>query len=468
MKNKIICLAICIILLCTVTLVNAIDIRENNRIHQHLVNTKEIKTDNVDEFNTHLPIVTIDTNGLKIPGESRDGSTIKTEVKIYDTTEDRNNYLTDTPTLETLSVTRIRGASSRKFDKKNYLLKFINEDETKNVQSVMGMGEHNEWVLHGPFLDKTLIRNYMWYNIGAEIMGYAPNTRFCELFINNEYKGLYVMMDSIAMGEERINITEADDDDIVSSYIVRLDRGSSNSNRNIYNFTKYVKRIGETLSLDIIYPKINENNLQLNDYIEEDISKFEKSLYSFDYKEYEKYIDVDSFVDYFIINEFTQNYDAGNLSTYLYKDVRGKLKLCMWDFNSACDNYRTENILEKDFDFQNNVWYNMLLKDEQFTEKIIERYRELRQTYLNEEYLLNYIDDTINYIGDAKDRNFEVWGYSFLPENDMLPEGKKIGSYEEAVEQMKKHIKDRGTWLDEHIEEIKQFSHESATKKYNH
>lgn len=132
----------------TTVVANSVNINEKNRIHQHLANTKEIKTDNVDEFNTHLPIVTIDTKGLKIPGESRDGSTIKTDVKIFDTQEQRNNYLSDTPALETIAVTRIRGASSRLFDKKNYLLKFINEDETKNKKSVMGMGEHDEWVLH--------------------------------------------------------------------------------------------------------------------------------------------------------------------------------------------------------------------------------------------------------------------------------------------------------------------------------
>ena len=367
----------------TTVVANSVNINEKNRIHQHLANTKEIKTDNVDEFNTHLPIVTIDTKGLKIPGESRDGSTIKTDVKIFDTQEQRNNYLSDTPALETIAVTRIRGASSRLFDKKNYLLKFINEDETKNKKSVMGMGEHDEWVLHGPFLDKTLIRNYMWYNIGAEIMGYAPNTRFCELFINNEYKGLYVMMDSISVGEERIDISLAEDDDVVSSYIVRLDRGSTNPYRQVDNFTKYTLFIGERQAMDIIYPKVNENSLQLKEYIEKDISKFEKALYSFDYKEYEKYINVDSFVDYFIINEFTQNYDAMNLSTYIYKDVRGKLSLCMWDFNSACDNYRNDTLTNFDFDFQNNLWYYMLLKDEEFVDKIVNRYKELRKTYLN-------------------------------------------------------------------------------------
>ena len=50
-----------------------------------------------------------------------------------------------------------------------------------------------------------------------------------------------------------------------------------------------------------------------------------------------------SFVDYFILNEFTCNYDAGWLSTYVYKDIGGKYKMVLWDFNSSCDNY-TESV----------------------------------------------------------------------------------------------------------------------------
>lgn len=467
MKNKFICIVTCVILVIVVVIVKLINVDNKNRFHEHLANIKEVKTEESEEFNTHLPIVTINTNGQTIPGELADGTTIKTKVQIYDD-KTKNNYLTDSPALETISETRIRGASSRKFDKKNYLLKFINEDGTKNQQSVMGMGKHNEWVLHGPFLDKTLIRNYMWYNIAGEIMDYAPNVRFCELFINEEYKGLYVMIDSISVGKERINIRKAKENDKYTSYIVRLDRGSSNPYRNLYNFTKYAKRMGESQVMDIIYPKVDETNQEWNEYIAQDISEFEKALYSFDFNQYDKYIDTDSFVDYFIINEFTQNYDAMNLSTYIYKDIRGKLKICIWDFNSACDNYKHSTLMNYDFDFYNNLWYKMLLKDEKFVNKIINRYKELRKTYLNEEYLLNYIDETIDYIGDAKDRNFSVWGYSFLPENDMLEEGRKIASYEEAVDQMKNFIKERGKWLDEHIEELHQFSHPSTNKKYIH
>ena len=64
----------------------------------------------------------------------------------------------------------------------------------------MGMDAHYEWAMHGPYLDKSLIRNYMWYNIAGEIMDYAPNVRFCEVIINGEYKGLYVMTGTITNG----------------------------------------------------------------------------------------------------------------------------------------------------------------------------------------------------------------------------------------------------------------------------
>ena len=121
-----------------------------------------------------------------------------------------------------------------------------------------------------------------------------------------------------------------------------------------------------------------------------------------------------------------------------------------------------------DFDMQGSVWFEMLLKDPNFVDKIINRYHELRKTYLNEDYLLNYIDETVAYLGDAIDRNFEVWGYTFDKESDLLPEGRKIGSYEEAIEQLKNFIIQRGRWLDENIDQLKQFCHPSINKKYNH
>lgn len=467
MRNKLICIVTVIIMICICSIATLCNVNETVRIHQHIQNKKEVKTE-MGDFNSHLPILTVNTNGQKIPGESRDGSTIKTEIKIYDD-ETKNNYLTDEPKITTFANIRYRGNSSMKFDKKGYLIKLMKEDGTKNEQEIMGMSKHNEWVLHGPYLDKTLIRNYMWYNISAEIMEYAPNVRFCEIFVDGKYNGIYVMTESISRGiNGRISIDKYDKKDPVTGYIIRLDRGEENPFQNLNNFSKYTNILGEKLRFDVVYPSKTFFNSEIKKYIENDYSKFEKALYSFDYKKYAQYIDVDNFVEYFLINEFTKNYDAGSCSTYLYKNLREKYKLCVWDFNNCCDNFQEKSMRDEEFSLLGTVWYRMLFKDDQFTEKVIQKYWQLRKTYFNEEYLNNYIDDTLAYLGDAVDRNFEVWGYTF-EKNDLLkPEERNIKSKEEAVKQLKEFIAERIKYLDNNIETLRQYSHESKVKKFNH
>jgi hypothetical protein len=110
----------------------------------------------------------------------------------------------------------------------------------------------------------------------------------------------------------------------------------------------------------------------------------------------------------------------------------------------------------------------MLIKCPDFTEQIIDRYRELRKTYLSEEYLNRYIDETVSYLGDAIDRNFEKWGYTFEPENGLLrPLDRSPQSYEEALDLMRSYIHMRGEWMDDNIDSLMQFASESKNKKNN-
>ena len=211
---------------------------------------------------------------------------------------------------------------------------------------------------------------------------------------------------------------------------------------------------------------------ELQTAIKDDFSAFEKSLYSYDFDNkkygYDEQIDVQSFVDYFIINEFSCNYDAGWLSTYMYKDLDGKLRMCVWDFNSAFDGYPESFMPADHFKMQNCLWYFMLFKDEDFTDRIISRYRQLRKTYLSDEYLNNYIDETIAYLGDAIDRNYEVWGYTFGEEYDLFtPADRNPRDYETAVADMKEFIAVRSKYMDENIETLRQYSAESKIKKFN-
>ena len=455
----------------------------SGRVHQHEVYKDTMQKRITGGFSSHLPIVKIDTEGEEIPGNpvnqqgynlrkytvTKDGmSMADATVKIIDNKGKYNN-IKDEPKLEEHSKIRIRGNSSRHFHKKNYLLRFV-EDNDYVYKKVMGMDAHYEWALHGPYLDKTLMRNYMWYNISAEIMGYAPNVRFCEVFINDEYKGLYLMTETISNGEgnSRISMKQSDSKSSATSYILRLDRGSQNSKKNIKTLLNDLDENAQVL--DIKFPRKGNLTNAKKDFIIDDFSKFEKNLFSYDFNSnkygYWNDIDVKNFVDYYIINEFSGNLDSGIYSTYIYKNLGGKYKKVVWDFNNCCDNYVE---VEDTGDFlqpEKNIWDFMLFKDEKFTELVIKRYKELRETYLSEEYLLNYIDDVRDYLGDAIDRNYEVWGSAY---DDLLlqPVERNIHSYDEAILQYKDYIIKRGRWMDDNIEILRQYSHNSHIKEFD-
>ncbi|MCI5529484.1 MAG: CotH kinase family protein [Blautia sp.] len=460
---------------------------EWNRYEQHVeAEAKEPCTHDENILCTHLPLVEIDTDGLVIPGRSikdETGTTIGREksadgqdeisgtISVIDN-ETENNHIGDTPAVESRMKIHVRGNSSRSFDKSNFAIRLIDENEKNNPQSIMGMDAHHEWVLHGPYLDKTLMRNYMWYNIAGKFMDYAPNVRFCEVIVNGEYQGVYVMMERITAGGEnsRLNFSVDKKDNTFTGYLLRLDRGSDNERKNIDTFTQYSLRTN--LQINIEYPGAKNLTPELINAIAQDFSDFEKALYSYDYDDrkygYKNQIDVDSFVDYFLINELTCNYDAGQFSTYIYKGIDGKFRMCIWDFNSACDGYQEETMPTENFRMQNAVWYFMLTKDEDFTDRIVSRYRELRKTWFDEEYLCDYIDRVVDYLGPAIDRNYEKWGYSFEEEYDLLsPAERNPRSYEEAISQMKEFLHKRIQWLDENIETIRQYSAESRIKKFN-
>lgn len=487
MKYRIIGLIATAAMLLTALGAAALD-RENpdNRVHQHRTarGPNAGCTCNGAELCTHLPLVMIETGGQPIPGApitdengrelgfttTAEGEEMLVARISVLSSDEQNHHPSDSPDWQSEMQIRIRGNSSRYFDKPSYLCRLTEQDGSYKSHEMMGMAAHYEWALHGPYLDKTLLRNYMWYNITGELMGYAPNVRFCEVMVNSQYRGLYVMTETITNGEDcRLDISEPIGGTDKTGYLLRLDRGSKTPLKNIETFTGYAQRNQQ--QVDIQYPRSGALTPELAAAITRDFSDFEKSLYSYDYDThdygYRHDIDVQSFVDYFIINEFTANYDAGWLSTYVYRDVGGKLKMVIWDFNSACDNYQHSVIQPQHFEMHYNIWYYMLTKDEDFTDRILRRYRALRKSYLSEDDLNRYIDEVVAYLGDAVERNFAVWDYTFDLEL-IQPAERNPRSFEAAIAQLKGFIHERGVWLDENLEVIRQYSHPSKNKKFNH
>ena len=134
------------------------------------------------------------------------------------------------------------------------------------------------------------------------------------------------------------------------------------------------------------------------------------------------------------------------------------MQIAIWDYNNCFDNYPWFTQDFQEFILQENSWFSRLLQDRVFVDKVVERYRELREGTLSEEYLYQRIDACVEELGEAKERNFAVWGYTFygklLVEDDDIP--RNPTNYEEAIEQLKSSIHTRLSFLDEHITDLYQ------------
>ena len=405
------------------------------------------------EFSTTLPVVYMNTKGQQVLKEN----VIWGNIALLDGNGEEQSVFSIPNSIYRATI-KYRGASSyNKFDKKQYRIKFYkNKKDSAKEVSLAGMGANSEWVLNGPYLDKTLIRNKLVYDLARELNGWAPDTRFVELFVDGEYQGVYLAVEPVTNGESRLRLAEFGLLSGETAYIVNRDRIDTGSEE----IDTWGKTNGYTYNaLYIRYPSKNKITEKQKEYIQKDISEFEQALYGENFSDkrigYQAYIDMDNWVDYFIINEFAMNYDAGNLSTYLYKELDGKLQLAVWDFNNGFDNYqwfRTETDVLHTVE---NSWFERLWQDETFRERVCERYVQLRKTTLSDEHIAEKIASYQEELGEAVDRNFKVWGYSFK-ENLLVGTSKEgtsrdIGSYEEAMKQLTDTIRERLAYLDKEL-----------------
>jgi len=246
-------------------------------------------------------------------------------------------------------------------------------------------------------------------------------------------------------------------------------------------FSSYTLRLENESIAELLYPTyLNQSDRVLN-YVMGSVNSMERFLYStkmlHDPQLIEKYIDINSFIDFFIINDFIGNNDLFAGSTYFHKDIRGRLIAGpVWDFNNIFDNFFLVMPVDE-FYLNGRGWFDRLFMSPYFTEQVIRRWNSLRQDVLSEERLINYMDEVTEWLGSAIDRNFDVWGYSFDYRNVSAaarrfprPEERLEGiteadlnpsSFEEAMAQKRDFMIERGRWMDEHIEILRQYSHPS-------
>ena len=461
----------------------AIDKKEERVWHHELAAAADptLGTDSVPEdfmvdgnFTSHLPLVIIDTGGEEIVNYKyydheleafryKDGIDpyIRMQISFIDN-ENMVNRLGDEPTGVSYGKIKVRGNSSSTpiYPKKQYLMKLLTQDEEPNVMGVLGMTPSDTWILNGTQLDRTYLRNYIAMNTAGGLSPYTPDMRFCEMVLKRgekyEYMGLYGMYEKIEQGEGRVEIEKN------AGYLLLRDRIDTDGLSMSVWSTKHQR---SSNWVNLVYPSPNKVSEEYWDYIRNDVINIEDSLYSEDrqiFEEYKKNLNVNSFVDYFIINEFFTNYDAGWNSTFMYKDRSGKIFIGpYWDFDGALDNFVNELVEIREMALPDAPWFDRLLTDEDFVNKVIVRYEELRKNILSERELYDKIDKAATFIEKPVKRDLSRW--SALYSNPMqLNKEKGTGivvdrettTWEEEVQRLKDVMRLHGDFLDSDITQL--------------
>ena len=459
---------------------------------------------NSDTFDSDEPIFAIDIGNSNIPYiQISTSEIIQNEPKVA---AEMQVYENGEQTLSTPIGIEYRGSTSfRLSDKKSYGIETKDANGMDVDVSVLDFPEEEDWILNGhvfrkttdseTIFDPTLMHHYIGYQLFQSMGRYASRSKFIELEINGDYQGVYVFMEKLKRDENRINIAEllAGDNDAASvtgGYILKIDKTAGgdvaanqplsyyeNNWQDDATYTPFLSFrsaygvYGNLLSIDPFgppyhseqyletyflyeYPKADNITEPQKDYIQQYIHNFETSLLNNDptseEKAYTEYIDVDSFVDFFIINEVTGNVDGYRLSTYLHKDRGKKLKMGpIWDLNIGYN--RQNRIPFTDWIANYNTyipndpwlvpfWWQKLLEDNLFRAKLKERWQSLRANTLSTNTVLGLVDATANHLieNGAVERNYQKW------------QGIDV-NYTQSVEELKSYLENRLAWMDETI-----------------
>ena len=157
----------------------------------------------LDFYSSNLPIIAINTFGTPIPDEPK----IKAEMGVVDNGPGQINHISDSFNgYHGWINIEIRGESAQMFPKKSYGFETQDSLGENNNVALLGLPEENDWILYGPYSDKTLIKNVLSLKLSRDMGRYASRTQYCEVFINESYQGLYVLMEKIKQDSNRVDI----------------------------------------------------------------------------------------------------------------------------------------------------------------------------------------------------------------------------------------------------------------------
>ena len=350
---------------------------------------------------------------------------------------------------------KLRGNSSLGFNQKKYTIELRSDDGREVDASLLGMPAHSDWVLLAPYSDVSAVRDPLAFQLWRDMGHWGPRTQMVELTVDGHYRGIYILAEAIKRGKDRVNIsklkkTDVDGLSVTGGYILRIDT----FNDDDATFTSKVPGIGEgNMSSQVIwsciYPK--KENLQPAQFTDiQNCCDTGEQVIQSDYfadpqRGYARYIDVPSFVDYFIHTELSLNADGYKRSAYFYKEKQhadgtgGKLVAGpVWDYNLAYGNANfanADNIEAWNFEGASNnptpALWQRLLQDPAFRKAVKTRYQQLRKTVLSTKSIHAYIDRHAKLLKPYVDHHFQTYPELLVTEEQktLLPKAQPFGTF---------------------------------------
>jgi len=410
---------------------------------------------------SNLPIIMIDTHGQPIP----DGTKITARMKIINYEPLRRNRVTDSANVYDGYVgIDIRGSYSATLPQKPYGFETRDSAGNNNNVPLLNMPAEN---------DKVFMRNTLAFDLFTKMGHYQPHTQLCELDSNGVYEGIYVLTEKIKRDKNRVDIakltaTDTSGDNLTGGYIIKIDNSDGTGTDGWNSPDQAIDRPGGYPYYIYVYPKPEDIVSQQKKYIQGFIKKLDSVLITSKFSDpvngYRRYLDVPSFIDYFIVGEVSRNVDTYKKSAFFYKDKDsndGRLHDGpVWDFDWAWKNIGECEVNATDGSGWTFLissvcksypvppdWMVKLLQDTSFTNQLHTRYSFLRKNILSETAINHYIDSIHTLVNEAQVRHYQRWPILGIdvgtPEVDPQPT-----TFDGEITKFKNWISTRLTWLD--------------------
>ena len=384
---------------------------------------------------TNLPTVSIHTKDGAIPTDKE--HQIVSQLTII---SDNGTKLLSEP-----GTIRERGNASRDFPKKPYRIKF---DKKQHVLDAPAKAK--KWTLINNYGDKTLMRNLLAFELSRRLgMPYTPYGTAVDVLLNGEYKGCYQLCDQIQVHKKRVNVTEMTPEDnsgiaLTGGYLVEVDAYADRENSWF--------RSNSRNPVTIKSPSEDSITTDQRNYIRAHFNKMENDL--------DRYVDKNTFLRHFLVGELSGNTDT-YWSLYMYKERDDDTMYTgpVWDFDIAFDNdYRTYPVNNKsDYIYRSGGSYAgtmkqmvdiFVLQNQTSQAKLLEIWDQARRTHVTEESLVAYIDQLEEELEASQRLNFMRWP---ILNTKVHMNPKTWGSYKAEVENVRRFMKERLTWMDKRL-----------------